>query len=203
MREIEAEAKRPSGLPRVRALRHLPDQLLHPVRRRLVLSRLAGRGGVSSVLFICAGNIYRSPFAAEVFKGALPGPFRGVIGCASAGFIGNDRPSPGDAVAAAARRGLDLDSHRSRMLTPAHAGGSDLIVVMAPDQKRAICSRYGRLRRDVIVLGDLDPHMIETREIADPWDQPPHVLEASYDRVTRCVRELAAAVTGMGGAIRS
>lgn len=195
----ELDRARPARrlVPLLARLRHAPDVLLHGARRRLALRQLRDRGGVSSILFVCAGNIYRSPFAAAVFSAALPGPFRGTVRCSSAGFIGHDRPSPPDAVAAAARRGLDLEAHRSTFLTAETVRAAELIVVMSAQQKHDLCGRFGRARRDVLVLGDLDPQPIETREITDPWDRLPHVLEASYDRLTRCARELAMAATGL------
>lgn len=109
----------------------------------------------------------------------------------SAGFIGPNRPAPRDAVSAAARRGVDLSDHRSRLLTADVVNAADLLVVMEPEQQRAVCERFGRWPRDVIVLGDLDPAAIGARTIRDPIEQGPDVFEASYARIESCVRELA------------
>ena len=49
-------------------------------------------------------------------------------------------------------------------------------------------------------MGDLDPDPILTREIADPWAGDPEVLEGSYTRLSRCARELANALMGIGRA---
>jgi protein-tyrosine-phosphatase len=117
----------------------------------------------------------------------------------SAGFTMPNRAPPRDAVAAAARRGVDLSSHRSRLITADVVNAADLVVVMEPEQQRAVCERFGRRSRDVIVLGDLDPAPIQARTIRDPIEQGPDVFEASYTRIEDCVRELARALGSVAG----
>jgi protein-tyrosine-phosphatase len=102
-------------------------------------------------------------------------------------------------VAAAARRGVDLSSHRSRLITADVVNAADLVVVMEPEQQRAVCERFGRRSRDVIVLGDLDPAPIQARTIRDPIEQGPDVFEASYTRIEHCVRELAKVLGSVAG----
>jgi protein-tyrosine phosphatase len=80
------------------------------------------------VLFVCAGNICRSPFA-EALARQLAAE-RGLdVEFASAGEIAyeGDR-CPGDAVAAAREHGVDLSPHRARRLTPAQASAADRVV---------------------------------------------------------------------------
>lgn len=169
------------------ALRRLPERLLHPVRRRAARARAARRGPPRLVLVVCHGNICRSPFAAALLRRLLPG----AIGVGSAGFIGPDRSPPAEATAAAARRGVDLAAHRSRLLTPALVRAADLILVMDPAQRDAVCARFGRRPRDVLVLGDFDPEPIAARAVHDPVDQALEVFEESYARIERCVQALA------------
>ena len=187
---VRGLAERSGALDQLRRLRHVPSQRLHPVRRRLQLRALAHGSAPRSVLFVCQGNIYRSPYAAAAFIEALPPVLRASIRVESAGFVGPGRPSPKPAVDLAMREGLDLTPHSSSLLTPARVKTFDWIVVMERGQQREIASRFGR-SRGVIVLGDLDPRPIRTRTITDPWNQSDQVLEASYDRVRRCVSELA------------
>jgi hypothetical protein len=62
---------------------------------------------------------------------------------------------------------------------------------MDPTRGRAIRDRFGRMLRDILVLGDLDPAALATRTIQDPVDQCFAVFEQSYARIERCVLELA------------
>ncbi len=167
---------------------------VHPVRRRVALRTLARRGSVRSVVFVCNGNIFRSPFAAKAFAQALAGGLRDELAIGSAGLIGPGRAAPEVARAAAAARGCDLTGHTSRLLTRADLEMNDLVVVMEPGQRRVIRSFVGPLRGPALVLGDLDDQRSSERAIADPWSGNPTLVADAYDRILRCVRVLARAV---------
>lgn len=183
-----------SDSPRLRrwarsAVRRL-ERALHARRRRAAQARLRRGGRPSSVLFVCHGNICRSPYAAAAFQRHLPPTFRSGIQVSSAGFLGPGRAAPPAAVTAAAQTGVDLASHRSRLLSPADIA-ADWIVVMDAHQRGWVRHWYGRNGRAVILLGDLDPQPIETRAIPDPVDQPQEAFEQVYERIDRCAGALA------------
>ncbi len=54
----------------------------------------------------------------------------------SAGLVSEGVPASANGVRAMARRGLDLDAHRSRPLTPALVAGADLVLGMAREHVR-------------------------------------------------------------------
>ncbi len=180
-----------------RLVRHVPDQLVHSWRRKALLRRLQSRGGVATVLFVCHGNICRSPYAAAAMRSRLAEPFRGVIAVDSAGLMGPGRPSPPEAVEVAAARGVDLSRHRSKLLTPAIVGRAELICVMDRMQQRVVCAQYRRSPGSVILLGDLDPRPIRTRAIQDPVERPRDVFRDVYARIDQCVAQLTASLTGV------
>jgi protein-tyrosine-phosphatase len=176
-----------------------PQRLLHTLRRCKTRELLRGRRRPNTLLVVCHGNICRSPFAAALLQQAL-GPVG--VRVESAGFVRPDRASPPEAVAAAARHGVDLADHRSRPLTSDLARAADLIVVMDAVQQREVQQRFGRPARDVIVLGDLDPAPpagAGLRAIRDPIGQGAEVFETSYARIERCV---AGMVSVLGGTAR-
>jgi protein-tyrosine phosphatase len=176
-----------------RGVRDAADRALHGRRRAAALQRLGGmRPG--ALLFVCEGNIYRSPFAAGAFVRALRPDARDGFEVASAGFVGPGRASPAAAVAVAAARGVDLTAHQSRLIVAPQLDARTLVVVMEPRQQRALVRRFGIPPHRVLVLGDLDPRPITTRAIADPWGLGEPVLQASYARIDRCVRVLVAAL---------
>jgi protein-tyrosine phosphatase len=166
------------------------ERLLHSGRRQAARERLQAMPRPTSVLFICEGNIYRSPFAEHCFSAALPDALRSSMRIASAGFKGPDRPSPPEAQEEARRRGIDLSQHRSVLINGAMVSEWDLVVVMEERQARKLTSKYGIRPDRILILGDLDPKSIDRRTIADPWRTPETVLEPSYARVERCVRVL-------------
>lgn len=179
-------------------LRHLPDRLSHSTRRRRARATIERCGVPRSVLFICHGNIYRSPYAAYRFGALIPEPFRSGIEVTSAGFVGPGRRTPDNALECAARAGLDLSSHESSLVSAERVRDATLVVVMEARQKRAIRQRFGLAPDRVLVLGDLDPETIGKRTIQDPWNQSDDILAASYRRIDRCVETLVANVPGFG-----
>jgi protein-tyrosine phosphatase len=147
-----------------------------------------------AVLFVCHGNICRSPYAEGAFRRLARHAENGAPAASSAGFFGPNRPAPGAAVAVAGRRGVDLRTHRSRLLADRLMEGVDLIVVMNALQAAEIRRRFRVAADRVVVLGDLDPGPIAQREIADPVEQPEAAFEASYTRIDACLAQLAGAL---------
>jgi protein-tyrosine-phosphatase len=178
----------------LRRLRHLPDRWLHRRRRAAALARLRAEPVPTSLLFVCEGNIFRSPFAAAALQALLPAESRAGVRVASAGFVGPGRGSPPPALDAAARRGVHLDEHRSSLLTHAAVYGARLVVVMEPRQGWRLRMRFGIRGARVLVMGDLDPLPIRTRAVQDPWEQGPEVVETVYARLGRCAAAMAAAL---------
>lgn len=176
--------------PLARFLRHLPDRLLHSRRRRRSVERLRRAPRPDSVLFVCVGNICRSPYAERALRQALSPQLRSAIELRSAGLGGWDQPSPAEAVAEAERRGVDLTEHRSRVLTYDLVDSTDLFLVTAVHQARKLERSYGIAPERIIHLGDLDPQPVRTRTVVDPWGEEPEVFRRSYDRIDRCVDEL-------------
>lgn len=177
-----------------RAVRHAPERLAHPLRYRRALETLAQMRFPRDFLFVCHGNICRSPYAAAAFARALPDDVAAQVRIASAGFAGAERPAPLEALRAAARRGIDLSEHRSRLLASPETPRAGLVIVMNQLQRDAVCRLLGRHTEDVLVLGDLDPDRIDTREIRDPWGAAETVFDASYDRIDRCIAVLVRAL---------
>ncbi|MDX1576835.1 MAG: hypothetical protein R3266_00050 [Gemmatimonadota bacterium] len=171
-----------------RSFRAVATRSLHPVRRAAARRRLRSLERIDSLLFLCHGNICRSPYA-EVACRRRVGDH---VTVRSAGFLEEDRRPPEEALRAAGERGIDLSDHRSRRLDRELLATSGLVVVMDPEQDRMLCRRYRRSAD--LVLGDLDPRSAECRAIRDPIFQPIEVFDDVYDRIDRCVGGLARAL---------
>ena len=196
-----AKASRGSRLtPRAlaRELRHLPDRLLHPLRRRRALARVRA-DAPASVLMVCHGNICRSPYAAAVLRRASEDTGSGVA-VDSAGFIGPGRQPPSNARAIAKEHGFDLETHISKVITPDLIAAADLIIVMDLRQRRAIEDRFEPPAGSVLLLGDLDPSSIRRRTVRDPIDRSEDVFRSVYSRVDRCVGALVENLVAIRGA---
>jgi len=170
--------------------RFLPERLAHSSRRDRAITALCMAPAPRRVLYICLGNVCRSPYAEVASRrdasdwGTNPPTWH------SAGFIGPDRPAPPFALDVATARGAPLDTHRSQVASQPLVDESDLIVVMEAYQASELALRFGR-RRNVVVLGDFDPMPISTRTIRDPWNRERDDFERSYERIDRCLGVLA------------
>ena len=85
------------------------------------------------ILFVCSGNTCRSPLAEAIAKRFITDAKRSDVEVSSAGTSAWDgSPASDGALLVGMERGLDLSSHRSRLLTPEIIGESDLVLVMSP-----------------------------------------------------------------------
>ncbi len=153
-------------------------------RKRLHASARAALQPASSVLFVCKGNICRSPFAERYAHALKP-----QLIVWSAGFLPlSGRSSPAMAVEIAGLHGIDLSHHRSRMLAVEDLGRFDVIFVFDADQVRAIrhIARIQRKRVPVMLLGALD--LRGPLEIRDPFGQDAAAFETAYDRIAQALQ---------------
>ena len=80
---------------------------------------------MKTILFICTGNVCRSPMAEALFRHAVAG--RGEFRALSAGLGAVDgQPPTTHSVTAMRERGIDISSQRSRALTTALLQGGRL-----------------------------------------------------------------------------
>lgn len=171
------------------------ERVTHPLRRSTAHARLRELRLPTRMLFICEGNIYRSPFAAGCLMRMLPERIRSELFIGSAGFTGPGRSSPADAIELAARYEVDLTAHRSSLVHAAMLSEWDVFVVMNSRQARHLAGRFSIAASRIFLLGDLDLQPINRRAIADPWGDPANVLEPCYARVLRCAETMAEVLT--------
>lgn len=116
------------------------------------------------LLFVCSGNICRSPMAEGLARESAARRGRRVES-QSAGTLGIvGRPADPYAVAVCKELGIDLDSHRSQAVTPDLVAWSDYILVMEYAHAAVIRSRYPDIGERLLLLGGFGKNM----EIADP-----------------------------------
>ncbi|MGI8755551.1 MAG: low molecular weight phosphatase family protein [Acidimicrobiales bacterium] len=80
-------------------------------------------------MFVCTGNICRSPMAEALLRARVADVGLSA-GVSSAGELFDDRPAEPGAIDAMDRLGIDLSEHRSRVWTPELARGADLVITM-------------------------------------------------------------------------
>lgn len=135
-----------------------------------------------SVLFVCLGNICRSPAAEGVLRTLLAAEgLDREVEVDSAGTLGEHVGEPADARmrAAAAARGYELTS-RARRVEPADLDRFDLVVAMDRDNLDELRRLADSPRARLALFSDFLPGG-EPRDVPDPYYGGPRGFEKVLD----------------------
>lgn len=152
---------------------------------------------MTRVLFVCLGNICRSPTAEAVFRDLKSRQAAGPpIEVDSAGTHAYHAGSPPDerAVAAASRRGIDMRGLRARVVEAADFDRFDLLLAMDEpvyERLRRIAPA-GRAERVRLFLAYAP--QLNRREVPDPYYGGATGFEEVLDLVEEAARGLLAAL---------
>ena len=146
-----------------------------------------------AVLFVCLGNICRSPTAEGVFRAALVQVGLGEQVFADSAGIGDwhvGSPPDRRTIQAARRRGYDLTSLRGRQVVPADFTRFGWILAMDLSNLRALeVMRPPAFNGHLGLLLDLVPGA-PVREVPDPYYGGPDGFERVLDLVEHASAEL-------------
>ena len=141
------------------------------------------------MLFVCTGNLCRSPFAEHLFRREAAGAGLRAEAESAGTFtvVGERVPEVG--VEVGREFGVDLSSHLARLLDAPLLRRADLALGMTrahQEELRALresSGAKGRLR----LLGEFDGG---SEEIPDPYGLEPDAFRETYARIEACVRAL-------------
>lgn len=151
------------------------------IRSRNIRRALSGQ--IRSVLFVCQGNVCRSPLAAAYFDSRLRE--RGSeIEVRSAGLD----TTPGKeahplATAVARQNNLSLQTHVTTSLSRELVAGADLILVMELVQSSTLLQKHPEATGKVVELGYFNNGL--STEIADPFGGTKADFEVCYKAIRR------------------
>ncbi|MCA9136347.1 MAG: ATP-grasp domain-containing protein [Planctomycetales bacterium] len=135
-----------------------------------------------SVLFVCKGNICRSPFAERYFRSKL----QRIDNVSSSGYHPKlGRKSPEHAEAAAAEFDVDLTSHRSSILSATAVEQADTIFVFDDENRRIVLTKYPNARDKTFMLGLALPH--RDPEITDPYGGTVDAFRSIYLKIREAI----------------
>ncbi len=145
---------------------------------------------ISNILFVCIGNICRSPMAEGLFNQVMPE--KAVYSAGIHALVGE----PADPLAQQLmqERGIDISEHRARSMAIWMVNEADLILTMDLYQKRFIEFKYPAAKGKVMRLGEHGNY-----DIPDPYKQglfafrhACHLIALGVDSVTAQIRSLEA-----------
>jgi glycine hydroxymethyltransferase len=134
---------------------------------------------MKTILFVCTGNICRSPMAEGLFRHAVRG--RGDFRVLSAGVGAVEGLSPSEHAARAVKElGIDISKQRSRQLTPELVEEADFIFGMTHSHVDAISMLYPNAAEKTFLLREFDETLDSfENDICDP-------IGGSYETYVSC-----------------
>src|SRR6266446_9254680 len=134
---------------------------------------------MKTILFVCTGNVCRSPMAEGIFRQAIRNRADFRVVSAGLGAMDGQPPSP-YAVQAVRELGIDISSQHSRMLTAELVQQADYIFGMTHSHIDTVMLLYPQAAEKTFLLRDFDETLdIFEKDISDP-------IGGSYDVYLSC-----------------
>ena len=135
------------------------------------------------LVFVCSGNICRSPYA----EAAARRCGLAAISCGIATEKG--LPADGTAITEAAQRGLDLTSHRTTRWQDVEIGTGDIVVAMQLRHALTVLPRATAHACQVIMLSSL--LLPKFAPIPDPYGKPRQYFHSVFDLIDAGIQRMA------------
>ena len=138
---------------------------------------------MKTILFLCTGNICRSPMAEGLFRNAVKG--RGDFRILSAGLGAVDgQPPTNHSVTAMKEIGIDIAHQRSRALTAELVRSADYIFGMTHSHVDTVALLYPSAAEKTFVLREFDETLEPyEKDISDPIGSSYHVYVDCRDQI--------------------
>lgn len=145
-----------------------------------------------SLLFVCKGNICRSPFAEYLARKIQEEGYATGVQFQSAGLaVSKPISSPNIAIEIAKPFGVMLDQHRSKPLSDRLVAGCDMVIAMEGWQYVTLRQLFPSHQNRMFLLPQLAPEQATgylAFNIQDPYGGPRDAFEDCFNRICRCLK---------------
>ena len=150
------------------------------------ISDHAGNARPNHILFICTGNLGRSPMAEHLLRHLLQQSEIEGIEVSSAGLFSEEGlPAEYEALEIMSERGIDMSGHRSRALTQEMADKADLIIVMEDYHQRLMGKYFENVEKKTHMLGEYAVEREKPKDIPDAFGKDRIVYEMVLGEIKR------------------
>jgi len=146
---------------------------------------------IQNILFVCAGNICRSPMAewqlkALLWENAITGMQVG-----SAGLIALPGNSASfNAVRVAKENSVSLEEHKARLITTELIDNADLVLVMESHQGHELITDHPQASEKILLLRHFARYGSRERGISDPYGRNLEAYRFCFEDIKECVESL-------------
>lgn len=152
-----------------------------------------------SFLFVCFGNIMRSPMCEALMKRATADLSGFELRVISAGLNATPgTPAHAWSVAAAQDFGIDLSRHRSQLLSAEMLEGADAIFAMDYQNEVELLCRYPTAGEKIFMLSAYAGSDYHSVEIRDPFYGNEEETRRCYGILENCINNLVAELAANG-----
>jgi protein-tyrosine-phosphatase len=137
---------------------------------------------MKTILFVCTGNVCRSPMAEGLLRQAIQGESDYRVYSAGIGAVDGQPPTP-HSVNAMRELGIDISTQRSRALTPELVRQADYIFGMTHSHVDTICLLYPHAAEKAFLLREFD-------ETLDAFEKDIKGHQRPHRRLVRRLRQL-------------
>ncbi|WP_375750117.1 low molecular weight protein-tyrosine-phosphatase [Vibrio sp. HN007] len=140
-----------------------------------------------SILVVCTGNICRSPYGEEKLRKLLPNFEVASAGLATKMNRLSGKKADSLAIKVASEFGVDISGHKAQQITQKLIDEHDLILVMEPRQKEALCDYHPADSHKIHLFGK----WVGLEHIDDPYRQGKHAFLAAFTAIDKSAQAWA------------